>query len=166
MSMMGGDAIQSRPTCLDRQPSNVRIITIAGVFHQGAMEFGAPRWTPKPAGPSMQIWAPRISESKSKRALHMREAIGCRKQTLPLKNTEKISHTLTSSIEAVIWKDSGSEPHADLGVSLRGRRQLGLLLEIEIQATTTGRTYSTVRTRALTSNSEVLPLAFEGFPHS
>ena len=55
MSMMGGDAIESRPTRPDRHPPHGRIITIAGVFHQGAMEFGTPHLAPRSGGPSMEI---------------------------------------------------------------------------------------------------------------
>ena len=72
--------VQARSTPLDRQPTNGRIITIAGVLPK---ERGiCPIMSPQPRDPVAEIQAPRTSGFEGQQSLHTGESGGCRKQRL------------------------------------------------------------------------------------
>lgn len=70
----------------------------------------------KPGSPPLGRQAPRTSSFEDQWGLQFESARGLQKtKTLFFKGIDKISQAPNLSAEAVIWKTSGSDPHANLG---------------------------------------------------
>ena len=88
-------------THLNNQPTNKSIITITEVFpkEQG---FQAPHQGPQLRNPTPRRQATTTSCFEGQKGLNAGEQEGYRKQTLLLKGTQKIPHTRSPRIEAVV----------------------------------------------------------------
>lgn len=116
--MGGRDMVQARSTPLDRQPTNGRIITIAGVLPK---ERGiCPIMSPQPRDPVAEIQAPqniwlwRPAESAHRRVRGLQET-----ETSGLTDTHKISHDPKPNTDTVIWHVPGSDPLSYFGETHR-----------------------------------------------